>query len=254
LISGNSTTILGVEFTQKSDQKCTDDIYYGFTSVIECNELITAQPKVKDVVMDTCHPKVTIQHAAGCPTLTLYYLVNDMRQTWVAMLVLIIFGLLNLIKGYEIFPYSLGIAVGCLTMFYTMQFMTIFMLPASIEFRWTFGAIFCVIAALLAKSYIQLVIAFIGSWIGFYTGLLIYSVFEVFDFKFALLKLFLTGVFAITFAKKAFKHDNKLTLIIPTLLGSYCLTRGCSIMFGGFPTDSWFIHQIEGRTNTGFQS
>lgn len=108
------------------------------------------------------------------------------------------------------------------------------------------------IAALLAKSYIKLVIAFIGSLIGFFTGLFIYSIFEVFDFKFPLLKLFLTGVFAITFAKKAFKHEKKLTLIIPTLLGSYCLTRGCSIVFGGFPADSWFISQIEGEKNGGF--
>ena len=239
----------------ESDTKCpTDDtLTVTFETDVMCDSTIkgkgNAQILEADSAIVDCKVRVVIAHDAGCALMAsqgFATFIND--YPWVLGIVFILGGPLVALYG-KVFARIVATTIMCV-------FGTLFMIILFTSFGWmenTCGIVLSTIFAIatglgtgfLCWHYKKVSYAVLGLVGGYFVGSVVYSICLAIGWNSIWGMLVLSILFALAGAAATFQWPNFVVHICTSGIGSYVFMRGWTYIFGGYPSESTIIEDIQ---------
>ena len=249
-----------ISYTSATVCKVEDAVeqFYSVTLAVECSEDFEVQGKADVLKIEneaSCDPLIVLMHKAGCPE----YFVSDFTwmNYWKPELIgsmLLLLGIGFGCIGKKIFAVFSGLSVSFFLSLIAMYLIAAYSswMRSLLGFTLTllFLCTFCVLSTLCLKrrKYFSVTIIGLGAITGFFIGnlgfVIVYASSGLESFNVAIT---FSGSFSVFFAMISFLSRRNLDGITRTvsLIGGVLVTRGFSLLIGGYPVDSvqWSLMQ-----------
>lgn len=249
-----------ISYTSDTVCKVEDAVekFYSVTLAVECSEDFDVQGEANVLKIEnetSCDPIIVLMHKAGCPD----YFVSDFTwmNYWKPELIgsmLLLLGIGFGCIGKKLFAVFSGISVSFFLSLIAMYLIAAYSswMRSLLGFILTLLSLctFCILSTLCLKrrKCFPITITCLGAITGFFIGnlgfVLLHSVAGLESFNSAITMPASFGVFFAIISFFSRRSLNGITRIV-SLLGGVLITRGFSLIIGGYPVDSvqWSLIQ-----------
>jgi len=242
----------GLTYTFKSDSVCSfnSNETFGFQNTVICNKNVTGAGSVVSTRDEyTCLPKVTMEHASACPTVSFTGVVKFLDENvWLSGTILVVFGAIMAMFGRAFFRWIMAVFATLAGFMVAMYFFSLF---GWLVETWVI-VVLCIVAlsAGLAAGaaiyyFIPVAMVLLGLAAGLFMGAVIFSlVVGISGYDELWLMITLCIVLSLVSGWISWKFKLGYLSFATAFVGGYLFMRGFTFWCGGYPSEMEMIQIV----------
>ena len=190
-----------------------------------------------------------MRHSVGCPEFTNHPIAVWLEENrWLSAILGISLGIIFSIFGKRLFPWIAGIIAGVCVLYTIISISgALKLLEKRVEIIATllFGTGVAIVIGDLIRRSVWFAVKITGVVAGLALGNLVYDfLLTAADFESIVGYIVIVGLFAASGGALTFKYTKEVVVFGTSLVGSYAFVRGCSMIFGGWPSEEVIVNHL----------